>query len=238
MSLGMKMNQVARLFSSPVATSGRAHARARLHVSAAVATNSGDSFKPMDEVEKELSVVRRARNSADLVQVGLHDEIVAAINDQINIEYSISYVYHAIHCYFDRDIVSMPGLAEHFLQESLSERAHAQKLIKYLNKRGGKVALKAIMPPETEYDDEEKGDALNAMELALSLEKLNYSKCVQMAEVAEKYNDANFCNFVDDFLDIQVEEIREYSAMVAQLRRVGKGLGEFQWDLELLKKYE
>lgn len=94
------------------------------------------------------------------------------------------------------------------------------------------------MPPDTEYNDAEKGDALNAMELALSLEKLNYTKCVQMAEVAEKHNDPNFSNFVDDFLDIQVEEIREYSTMVAQLRRVGKGLGEFQWDLELLKKYE
>ena len=90
-------------------------------------------------------MVRRAQNSADLAQVDLHDEIVAAINDQINIEYSISYVYHAIHCYFDRDGVSMPGLAEHFLQESLSERQHAQKLIKYLNKRGGTVALKVSM---------------------------------------------------------------------------------------------
>lgn len=98
--------------------------------------------------------------------------------------------------------------------------------------------MQALTPPETEYSDDKKGAALNAMEIALSLEKLNYSKCMQMAEVAEKRGDANFSNFVDDFLDIQVDEIREYSTMVTQLRRVGQGLGEFQWDQELLKKFE
>lgn len=225
--------------TTPAVSSTRMPARARLHagpMNARVSTLDG--FQPMAEVGEELSVVRQAKNSADLAQVDLHDEIVAAINTQINIEYNISYVYHAIHCYFDRDGVSLPGLAAHFLQESVAEREHAQKLIKYLNKRGGKVVLKALTPPETEYDDAEKGDALNALELALSLEKLNYSKCVEMSEAAEKYGDANFSNFVDDFLDIQVEEIREYSTMVAQLRRVGKGLGEYQWDQGLLEKYE
>lgn len=35
-----------------------------------------------------------------------HPECEAAINHQINVEYTVSYVYHALFCYFDRDNVS------------------------------------------------------------------------------------------------------------------------------------
>ena len=38
------------------------------------------------------------------------------------------------------------------------------------NKRGGRVKLQPLTAPETEYDHPEKGDALYAMELTLSLE--------------------------------------------------------------------
>jgi len=46
------------------------------------------------------------------------------------------------------------------------------------------------MMPHTEFGDETKGDALHAMELALSLEKLNYQKLMNVWSVADKYNDA------------------------------------------------
>ena len=39
--------------------------------------------------------------------------------------------------------------------------------------RGGRVKLATIAAPEMEYDDEEKGDALHAMEVALAMERLN-----------------------------------------------------------------
>ena len=38
------------------------------------------------------------------------------------------------------------------------------------NKRGGRVKLQALTAPESEYNSLEKGDALYAMELTLSLE--------------------------------------------------------------------
>ncbi len=31
-----------------------------------------------------------------------------------SIEYNISYVYHSLHAYFDRDNVGLPGLAKYF----------------------------------------------------------------------------------------------------------------------------
>ena len=42
------------------------------------------------------------------------------------------------------------------------------------NLRGGRVQLAALLAPQVRYDHAEKGDALYAAELALSLEKLNF----------------------------------------------------------------
>ena len=41
-----------------------------------------------------------------------------------------------------------------------------------------------------------QGDALFAMELALSLEKLNFSKLRELNDVAQKHNDAQMCDFI------------------------------------------
>eukprot|EP00983_Pelagomonas_calceolata_P080202 1155043-Pelagomonas_calceolata.AAC.4 len=49
------------------------------------------------------------------------------------------------------------------------------------NKRGGRVQLKSIVMPEMEFNHPEKGEALFAMELALSLEKescLDHTSCI------------------------------------------------------------
>ena len=106
--------------------------------------------------------------------------------------------------YFDRDNVSLPGLGRFFARQSAEERGHAQKLIDFQNTRGGRVALKAILPPEREYFHEEKGDALFAMELALSLERLNYEKLLRLWHEFDKRADPQAVHFVEYMLEEQV----------------------------------
>lgn len=43
----------------------------------------------------------------------------------------MSYVYHAMSAYFDRDNVALPGLASYFREASLEERTHAQTLMDF-----------------------------------------------------------------------------------------------------------
>ncbi|KAJ4972270.1 hypothetical protein NE237_005369 [Protea cynaroides] len=45
-------------------------------------------------------------------------------------------------------------------EASEEERAHAGKLMKFQNTRGGKVVLQPIVQPQSEFYDEEKGDGL------------------------------------------------------------------------------
>ncbi len=79
-----------------------------------------------------------------------------------------------------------------------------------------------------------QGDALYAMELALSLEKLNFQKLRELHDVADKCGDAQMCDFVEGaLLAEQVEAVKQTAEYVSQLRRVGKGLGVYQFDKEL-----
>ena len=70
--------------------------------------------------------------------------------------------------------------------------------------RGGRTKLAHLTAPQAEYQHETKGDALHAMELALSLEKLNFQKLRHLHDVAEKSEDAQMSDFVEDMLADQV----------------------------------
>lgn len=72
------------------------------------------------------------------------------------------------------------------------------------------------------------------MELALSLEKLNFQKLRVLHSFADEHNDAAMADFVEgQLLDDQVNAVKQVSEYVSQLRRVGKGLGVYQFDKEL-----
>ncbi|KAG4962202.1 hypothetical protein JHK86_039070 [Glycine max] len=116
-------------------------------------------------------------------------------------------------------------------ESSEEEREHAEKLMEYQNKRGGKVKLQSIVMPLSDFDHADKGDALHAMELALSLEKLTNEKLLNLHSVATKNGDVQLADFVEtEYLGEQVEAIKRISEYVAQLRRVGKGhVSKEQW---------
>jgi len=193
-------------------------------------------FKPFQEVQPQLKSVDKGTLDSpqrDFARVGYADECEAAINEQINIEYSISYIYHSFYAYFDRDNVGLPGIAKFFKEQSEEERGHAEIFMAYQNKRGGRVKLHTITAPEVEYENEEKGEALHAFELALSLEKLNLQKLWHVDDVANKANDYEMASFVEEMMHTQVEEVKRSANQVAQLRRVGKGLGVFEFDQRL-----
>ena len=46
--------------------------------------------------------------------------------------------------YFDRDDVALPGFHKFCSENSKEEREHAEKFIKYQNRRGGRLVLQAI----------------------------------------------------------------------------------------------
>ncbi|CAH8330086.1 unnamed protein product [Eruca vesicaria subsp. sativa] len=212
--------------------------RAMVVASATVDTNNmpmtGVVFQPFEEVKKaDLAIP--ITSQASLARQRYADTSEAAINEQINVEYNVSYVYHSMYAYFDRDNVALKGLAKFFKESSDEEREHAEKFMEYQNKRGGRVKLHPIVSPISDFEHAEKGDALYAMELALSLEKLTNEKLLNLHRVASENNDPQLADFVEsEFLGEQIEAIKKISDFITQLRMVGKGHGVWHFDQMLL----
>jgi len=203
-------------------------------------TITGLVFEPMKEVQMQLKDQEERGwlndPSQSLVRMQFSPKAESALNEQINVEYNISYIYHSMSAYFDRDNVSLPGFAKYFRDQSVEERGHVQKLIDFQNTRGGRVHLKALVPPEAEFTEDSRGDALYAMELSLSLERLNYDKLLHLWDVLDKESDAQATHFIEYMLEEQAKDIKETADYVSQLRRVGKGHGVWHFDHELYEK--
>ncbi|XP_040968442.1 ferritin-2, chloroplastic isoform X3 [Gossypium hirsutum] len=184
---------------------------------------TGVVFEPFEEVKKELNLVPTLPQ-VSLARQKFSEECEAAINQQINVESSISYGYHAMFAYFDRDNVALEGFAKFFNELSLRDRGQVEKLMRYQNKRGGRVQLLEISLPLSEFDHGVKGHALHAMEFALSMEKIANARLLHVHRIALRNHDAQLADFVEsEFLSMQVEAIKKIAEHVSQLRRVGAG---------------
>ncbi|XP_019432076.1 PREDICTED: ferritin-3, chloroplastic-like isoform X2 [Lupinus angustifolius] len=182
----------------------------KVHASSKEANNNQTllniTFEPFEEVKKELLHIPTTLH-ASLARQNYHDHCEAALNAQIKF----------------------------FKESSMEERHHAEMMMEYQNKRGGRVRLQTMLRPFSEFDDAEKSDALNAMELTLSLERLNNEKLLNLHSIANEKNDVQLVDFIEsEFLVGQVEDIKKISEYVAQLRRMGNGHGVWHFDQMLL----
>jgi len=171
-------------------------------------------------------------SSVSVVRQNFHEESERAINNQINMELTASYVYQSMAFYFDRDDVALPGFSKFFAHNSEEEREHAEKLMKYQNKRGGRVVLQDVKRPEKD----EWGTGLDGLQAALDLEKKVNQSLLDLHAVATSHNDANLTDFLEgEYLEEQVEAIKELGDMITKLKRAGPGLGEYLFDKDIKK---
>ena len=103
--------------------------------------------------------------------------------------------------------------------------------MKFQNKRGGSVVLKDVQRPDTDS----WGTGLDALQTALDLEKKVNQSLLELHAVAGSHNDANMCDFIEsEFLNEQVDAIKELGEKITQLKRAGPGgLGEYLFDQKL-----
>jgi ferritin heavy chain len=168
---------------------------------------------------------------ANQIRQNFHEESESALNAQINMELTASYAYQSMAVYFDRHDVALPGFSKFFAENSNEEREHAQKLMKYVNSRGGRVALRDVPRPASE----EWANGLSALQAALELEKSVNQSLINLHEVASKHQDAHLTDYLEgEFLDEQVEAIKKLGDLITKLNRAGpQGLGEYLFDKDL-----
>ncbi|XP_061630625.1 ferritin, heavy polypeptide 1b [Phyllopteryx taeniolatus] len=167
---------------------------------------------------------------ASQIRQNFHQDCEAAINRQINLELYASYVYLSMAYYFERDDKALPHFAKFFSAQSKEEREHAEKLLNFQNKRGGKIFLQDIKKP----DRDEWGSGLEALECALQLEKSVNRSLLELQEMAAQHSDPHLCDFIEThYLDEQVKSIKQLADWVSNLQRMGapqNGMAEYLFD--------
>ncbi|XP_078387081.1 ferritin heavy chain A-like [Cetorhinus maximus] len=185
-----------------------------------------------------LSLVLITSEMASQVRQNYHLDCEDDVNKQINLELYSSYVYLSMSFYFDRDDVALHHFVEFFKEQSREEREHAEKLMKFQNKRGGRIILEDVKKPE----QDEWGKGLEAIHRALQMEKDVNQSLLDLHKLSSGNTDPHLCDFLEThYLDEQVKLIKKFGDHITNLKRLGareNGMGEYLFDKLTLGKHD
>ena len=152
-----------------------------------------------------------------------------SMNEQINAEFNAFYAYQALYNHFNRHDVALINTASFFKKSSEEEVEHANKLICYINKRGGTVELQDIKAISITSIT-----MLAAFELALSLELAVHKRLLAVHDIAAQVNDCHVMDFLEgEFLTEQVDAEDGLMRIITNIKRTGPGLGEYLSDKDI-----
>ena len=153
-----------------------------------------------------------------------------AINDQINKELYSSYLYLSMAAYFESK--NLPGFAKWMRVQEGEEREHAMRFYQFLVDRGGRVMLKTIAAPETEWKD-----SLGLFKQVAEHEAQVTASINSLYELALKEKDYAAQMALQWFITEQVEEEKNAADIVQQLELVeARGTAVLMLDHQLSKR--
>ncbi|MBI5297316.1 MAG: ferritin [Chloroflexi bacterium] len=136
-----------------------------------------------------------------------------AMNEQINKELFSAYLYLSMAAYLEDR--SLPGFAHWMRVQEAEEREHAMKFYDFIIERGGRVALKAIDAPKSEW----KSTMEVVEEVAAHEAKVSASiNALYELALAEKDYPAQI--MLQWFITEQVEEEKNAAEIVASLKMI------------------
>lgn len=160
----------------------------------------------------------------------ISDRMVEALNRQINEEMFSAYLYLSMSAYFESQ--NLKGFANWMMVQYKEEVDHAMKFYNYINSRGGKVKLFALAEPPSNWSS-----PLDAFEETLKHEQ-HITKCINdLVGFAEQEKDRATFNFLQWYVDEQVEEEENDNEIIGKLKLLGEsGNGIFMLDRELAQR--
>ncbi|MGD8230156.1 MAG: ferritin [Desulfobacteraceae bacterium] len=157
----------------------------------------------------------------------ISEKMQEALNGQLNAELYSSYLYLSMAAYF-LDL-NLGGFANWMRVQAQEEDMHAMKFYNFINERGGRVLLKPIDGPPTEWDS-----PLAAFEAVLEHEQKVTGLINDLVELALAEHDHATNIFLQWFVTEQVEEEDSANDVIQQIKMIGEAEGGlFMLDREL-----
>ncbi len=162
----------------------------------------------------------------------LNEKIQDAFNKQLNMELYSGYIYLSMSAHFGSQ--NLGGMANWMRIQAHEELMHAMRFYNFINERGGRVILAQVDEPKTDWNS-----ALEAFEDALKHEQLVTSLIHGLVDLAVSEKDHAANNFLQWFVEEQVEEENSVQTVVDKLRLVGdNGVALLTLDGELGRRVQ
>ncbi len=150
-----------------------------------------------------------------------------ALNEQVNAELYSAYLYLSMEAFFRSK--NLNGFANWMKVQTQEEMAHVMKIYGFIDERGGRIRLKAIEGPPTEW-----ATPLAVFEAVLEHEQKVTGLVNDLVDLAIKEKDHATNSFLQWFVSEQVEEEASADAAIQQLKMVESAPGGmFMFDREL-----
>ena len=139
----------------------------------------------------------------------------AALNQQVGNEYGASMQYVQIAAYFDGE--GLPMLARHFYKQAQEEREHAMKFVRFIGDAGGVLEIPAIPAPQPRFKSAEE-----AVKKSVDWEITVTDQIKALMDTAIQDNDHITRQFLEWFMEEQLEEVSSMDTLLRMVRRAGE----------------
>jgi bacterioferritin B len=146
----------------------------------------------------------------------ISDKMAAAINTQIGNEFGACIQYVSIAAHFGTE--NLPQLSLHFHKQAMEEKDHALRFVNYVVDAGGRVVIPAIPAPRSGFKSAEE-----AVQLSLDWEETVTKQINGLVDLSIKENDHITRNFLQWFVNEQLEEVASMDQLLSIVRRAGEG---------------
>lgn len=141
--------------------------------------------------------------------------LAQALNAQVGNEFGASLQYYAIGAHFHRQHLAQ--LAKLFFKQADEEREHAQKILHYIVETGGELRLPAVKEPVHTF-----ATAEDALQAALNWEVEVTGQIKRLMDLAAGESDYLAQNFLQWFVDEQLEEVTKMQRLLGVVRMAGE----------------
>lgn len=147
----------------------------------------------------------------------ISQELVDAINDQINFELYSAFIYLSMATWFEEN--SLDGMAHWMEVQYQEEFDHTMRFYRHLTERGARVILKTIEGPKTEW---ESAHAIFAD--AYHHELLVTERIYKIGGIADKLGDRSTQTMLNWFYNEQTEEEKNTMEIRDKLKLIGDSI--------------
>ena len=145
----------------------------------------------------------------------ISEKIENILNEQINKEFYSAYLYLAISGYFDE--MGLKGFSHWTRVQAKEEMDHGMILFDYIIERQGKVNLKQIEMPDTDF-----GTPLDVFKKIYAHEKYVTDSINCVANMTDEECDLATRHFINWYISEQVEEEANVDDIIKKLEMFGE----------------